>query len=86
MDIKVNKSEWEQLPSSEQQRITDIISEHFAGSKIIPDSGNNAPQAAYSFCTMACNMAEAAAVAACGSNQACILIAQTAGAACRAAC
>lgn len=86
MNINVNKSEWEKLASSEQQRITGIISEHFDGAGIVPDDSNKAPAEVYGFCTMACNIAEAAAVAACGSSQTCIIVAQTAGAACRAAC
>jgi len=80
----VKKSEWDKVSSAEQERISSIIAEHFDGAKIIP--GDVSATQVKGICTTMCNIDEAAAVAAWGGNSTCVMVAQTAGAACRAAC
>ena len=101
-NINVNAAEWNSLTGEQQNQImgilrrTDLLKE---GDRIIADANSprvgmlaeGAVQPAGFWCKLACNAAEAAAVAACGllSGPAagiCIAAAHTAGELCRSKC
>jgi len=97
MDIKVNEAEWNALNKTEQQKIKDIVSGHFKGANIVPDtatpaSGVNTKGLLTGPCKIACGIAEAAAVTVCAGLQnpiavvACMAAAQAAGDECRRHC
>jgi hypothetical protein len=100
MDVKVKKSEWEQLDDRTRRQISDVISSTFHGSNIVPDpSGASlaSPRSAVApqgnpLCEAACTIAESAAKAACVAlgnplvTAACIAVAEAAGKACRDRC
>ena len=75
-DIKVNAQQWGALSSEDQKRVSAILSHTGllkAGTKIVSDPGTAAIQVAAAagmrtqsiFCEIACDVAEAAAHAAC---------------------
>lgn len=100
MDIKVNDSEWSALPSDDQIKIESIVQGFFKTARIVPDptaARSTPPMAALAastnpWCTAACNIAEAAAVAACATLAnpiaiaACLAAAHEAGKLCRSKC
>jgi hypothetical protein len=103
MDIKVNEAQWQSLSQSEKDNITQIVTGHFKGASIVPDAATPAVDVATMtaqgllglpnpFCKAACDIAQAAAVAACSTIggpiaiAACIAAAQAAGDACRNSC
>jgi|GEM_PF-3030717 len=100
MDIKVNDQEWADLGRDEQARIEKIVSGYFKGARIVPDkdTARSAPPEAgllaqtNPFCKAGCDIAQAAATAACASLvnpiaiAACIAAAQAAGDLCRSKC
>ena len=99
MDIKVNEAEWAALGNDEQQRIEDIVKGFFKDAMIVPDAATPAsgvqPQAvalANPFCKAACDIAQAAATAACAglgnpiAIAACVAAASAAGDECRRRC
>ena len=103
MDVKVNKSEWESLSQENRDRINSIISSHFQGSTVVGADGVNSSHDIIQaqkfgwnpgkpFCTAACGVAEAAAVAACSALSggvavaACVAAAHVAGDYCRSRC
>jgi hypothetical protein len=100
MDIKVNDAEWAALGNDEQQRIEDIVKAFFKDAAIVPDAATPAsgvqPQAiaplANPLCKAACDIAQAAATAACASLvnpiaiAACVAAASAAGDECRRRC
>src|SRR5574343_114851 len=103
MEIKVNETQWQGLSKSEQENITRIVTGHFKQASISP-SVNTPPveirevttegflNLPNPFCKAACDIAQAAAVAACSTVggpiavAACIAAAQVAGDACRNSC
>ncbi len=99
MDIKVNEAQWQSLSPSEKENITKIVTGHFKGASIFPDAATPAVDATRGgfgltnpFCKAACDIAQAAAVAACSTIggpiaiAACIAAAQIGGDACRNSC
>ena len=91
MTIKVSKTDWNALKTDQQEQISKIIRDNFPKETIEPADNGIAVADVGGFCTMACNMAQAVAVAACGSlsspaKDVCIMVAQTAGDACRDHC
>jgi hypothetical protein len=103
MDIKVNEAQWQGLSQSEKDNITQIVTGHFKGASIVPDAATPAADVAAMttlgfldlpnpFCKAACDIAQAAAVAACSTIggpiavATCIAAAQIAGDACRNRC
>ena len=103
MEIKVNDAQWHGLSQSEKDNITQIVAGHFKGASIVPDPATPAidqdemKTAGFlgipnPFCKAACDIAQAAAIAACSTVggpiavAACIAAAQAAGDACRNSC
>ena len=97
LDVKVKDAEWAAFGKDEQTRIEGIITGFFKGSRIVPDKGTARsvaqPQALSNpLCTAACNIAQAAASAACVALgnpiaiAACIAATQAAGDLCRSKC
>src|SRR5262245_24592861 len=96
MQVRVNKEEWEKLGGKERALIEQVVGGYFKGAEINP--GVDVPASAGlggsvgSFCEAACNMAQAAAEAACQSIQdplgkaVCIAAAKSAGDLCRSKC
>jgi hypothetical protein len=102
-EIKVNSGDWNSLSSEDQDKITKIMTSTgllSSGVSITPDENTASVSALKgaaetaelgSFCTIACNLAQAAAVAACNmipppGNAVCIVAAQAAGDYCRSKC
>lgn len=101
-DIKINAAEWNALPTEQQTEITALLRRVGSigeGDQIVPDSA--APESGVAaadgvqpesiFCEIACSVAEAAAVAACGAFSGpamavCIAAAHAAGEVCRSKC
>jgi hypothetical protein len=100
MDIKVNADEWKGLSKEDRDKIQSIIAANFRDAKITGDSGAKAAMDALAqpritafnfrnpFGSAACDIAEAAAVAACAALPAplipiCIAAAHAAGNLCR---
>lgn len=99
MDIKVNDVEWSELAAAERQKIEEIVSGYFKGASIVPDAATPVSdvlpeglRGGNPFCEAACNVAEAAAVAACAALTnpiaiaACVAAAHAAGDYCRREC
>ena len=104
MNIKLNADQWNGLSDQDKKRMTQIISGHFKGSTIAPDAnvapvnvpvqpqGGLIPGFKNPFCTAACDIGQAAAVAACSALSGgvaiaiCVAAAQAAGDACRDSC
>jgi hypothetical protein len=104
MELKVNKSEWDGLSNDERSRISAIISSYFRDTTITPDTSVTKSKEAIDkprvqafnftnpFCTAACGIAEAAAVAACSvlsggtAIAICVAAAHVAGDLCRSRC
>ena len=97
MEIKVNDQEWKGVSSEDQKNINNIMSSYFKGGKITPDAATPpSPGVAKGlipnpFCKPACDIAEAAAVAACAglsgpAAAVCVAAAHIAGDACRNGC
>lgn len=93
MNIKVNQSEWESLEPGRREQIEVIVAQCFDGIQITPDESEPAEGGEKDFCTIACNIAEQAAIMACKSEfedpdqqAACIAVAKKAGEKCREAC
>jgi hypothetical protein len=103
MSVKVNKSEWEGVSADDRKKIEQIIASHFQGTKIIADASTgkakdlvaNRQAMAFNlsnpFCSAACGVAEAAAVAACSALSGplvplCVAAAHAAGEFCRSKC
>ncbi len=100
MEVRVNSSDWKELEAVDQAKVRQAIQKHFASAQIVPDPA--APKAKIASvvkdggifsgpCKLACDAAEAAAVAACASLPGpaaaiCIVAAHAAGEACRNAC
>src|SRR5215467_3753448 len=95
-DVKINKQEWDQLNQGQRGSITNIINEFFKGSSIVPDP-TASPSVGIggvsgSLCEAACNLAQAAAEAACQSisdpiaKAVCLAAAKSAGDVCRSKC
>jgi len=103
MDVKLNKSEWEGVSVEDRQKIEQIIASHFKDTRVVADA-NAAPAKsllagrsmqsfsfANPFCSAACGVAEAAAVAACSALSGpavpiCVAAAHAAGDYCRSRC
>lgn len=103
MEVNVNQNEWNSLSSEDKQKIQSIISSHFPevkifGSESSPRSEQSVAALTYTFnfsnpfCTAACGVAEAAAVAACSALSGgvaiavCVAAAHEAGNYCRSRC
>lgn len=103
MDVKVNKSEWDGVSPEDRKKIEQIIASHFKDAKITPDASAGTAKdsiakrsvTAFSltnpFCSAACGIAEAAAVAACSALSGplvpiCVAAAHAAGEFCRSKC
>ena len=102
MEVKLNKAEWDGVSAEDRKKIEQIISSHFQGTKIVADPGAAAAKSfvgqkvhAFSFgnpfCSAACGVAEAAAVAACSALSGpavgiCVAAAHAAGDFCRSKC
>jgi L-alanine-DL-glutamate epimerase-like enolase superfamily enzyme len=103
MEIKVNDVQWQGFSQEERDNITQIVTGHFKGASIVPHSETPAIDLGQMttagflglsnpFCKAACDIAQAAAVAACSTVggpiavAACIAVAQAAGDACRSKC
>jgi hypothetical protein len=96
MQVKVNRQEWEKLGVKERALIGDVVGGYFKGAEIVPEAG--VPESAGlgssvgSFCEAACNLAQAAAEAACQSIEdplgkaVCLAAAKSAGDLCRSKC
>jgi hypothetical protein len=101
-DIKINASEWNALSTEQQTEITAILRRAGSigdGDKIVPDAAApeiglaaaDAIQPEGFWCKLACNGAEAAAVAACAALSGpaaavCVAAAHAAGEYCRSKC
>lgn len=90
MTIKVSKTDWTALDPDQQKQISKIIADNFKETIEPTDDGVAVDQLG-SFCTMACDMAQAVAVAACGSlsspaKDVCIMAAKAGGDLCRDHC
>ena len=104
MDVKVNDSDWSSMSTDEQNNLKNVVSAYFKDAQIVPDpsvpSSSSKSAVPLSgglnisnpFCKGACDIAEAAAIAACAAVggpiavAACIAAAKVAGDACRDAC
>jgi len=106
MEIKVNDVQWNGFSQPEKDNITKIIAGHFMGASIVPDSATPAivagkmPTASFlglpnPVCKALCDIAQAAASAACSATgavggpiavAACVAAAQVGGDACRNGC
>lgn len=99
MDIKVNDAEWAALGKDEQKRIEEVVKGFFKDATIVPDAATPAsgvqPHAGVltnPFCKAACDMAQAAATAACAglanpiAIAACVAAVTAAGDECRRGC
>jgi hypothetical protein len=94
MNIKVNSTEWSGISDADRKKIQDITDSFFkAQHTFVPVEGARATEAiaANPFCTAACSIAEAAAVAACAALSGpaipiCIAAAHAAGQLCRDRC
>jgi hypothetical protein len=103
MDVKLNKGEWEGVSTEDRRKIEQIIASHFKDTKVVPDANAASSKnllAARSlqafnftnpFCSAACGVAEAAAVAACSALSGpavaiCVAAAHAAGDFCRSRC
>ena len=100
MEVRVNAADWKKLGAEDQNKVTEAIQKHFRKAEIVADAG--APKARMDDvvraggifsgpCKLACDAAEAAAVAACAglpgpAAAVCIVAAHAAGDACRNAC
>ena len=102
-NLKVNKQDWAGLSQEDQTRISNILSATGllkAGSSITPDAGSPSFAAltadsteafGINFCKIGCDLAEAAAAAACSAipppgNAICIAAAHAGGEFCRSKC
>lgn len=95
-DIKINSEAWSSINSDDQQKIEAILRNSnllHEGSKIVASSAEveSAEQPESFWCELACNAAEAAAVAACAGLSGpamgvCIAAAHAGGALCRSKC
>lgn len=97
MDLKINKSDWENLDSATRDTITRVITANFKDARIVPDPDGkrlkSAPEPKGNpWCEAACNIAENAAKAVCYglgdpfAVAACIALAEAAGRECRNRC
>ena len=103
MAIEVNQSEWNGISEEDRAKIQQIIQSNFQGSTIAPSANAakstealaNRQVSAFNFknpfCTAACGVAEAAAVAACAALSGpaaalCVAAAHAAGEYCRSKC
>lgn len=98
MQLKVNAEQWQELGEAERQKIESIISGFFHDATIVADLATprvaeiQAFDLSSPFCKAACDIVEAAAVAACASLAnpiaiaACIAAAHAAGDECRRRC
>ena len=104
MDVKLNKGEWDGISAEDRKKIEQIITSHFKDTTIVPDTNTAAAKEFLAkrqlqafnfknpFCTAACGVAEAAAVAACSALSGgvaiavCVAAAHTAGDFCRSRC
>lgn len=96
MSVKVNRAEWDKLSAIDKKIIEDVIGGYFNGTEVVPDS--DAPgsegmgSTVGSFCETACNVAQAAAEAACQAikdplgKAVCMTLAKEAGDLCRSKC
>ncbi len=103
MDLKLNKAEWDGVSAEDRKKIAQIISSHFKDTNVVADA--NAATAkdflakrslqafnfSNPFCSAACGVAEAAAVAACSALSGpavgiCVAAAHAAGDFCRSRC
>jgi hypothetical protein len=98
----MNAAQWNGLPSDQRSRITDILKSTnllHPGDQIVADEGTPAIQGLTAggvhtqsfWCTLACDAAEAAAVAACGAlpgpaAAVCVAAAHAGGNLCRSKC
>lgn len=97
-DIKINESQWNSLSADQQEKITDILRSTnllHEGGKVVADASVAALEGPIQtegfWCTLACNAAEAAAVAACAALSGpaaavCIIAAHAGGDLCRKKC
>ena len=102
-NIKVNSSDWKGLSNEDQEKITNLLKVTGlmkSGSNITPDEtiktaamdlDTTSVAAAWPWCTIACNVGEAAAVAACATFSGpaaavCVAAAHAAGQVCRDNC
>lgn len=90
MSLKVNSAEWNALSAADQQKIAAIMAEQFDGATIEPEDAA-ARLTANPTCEAACNVAEAAAIAACANlgpiaAPFCIAAARELGNVCRSRC
>jgi hypothetical protein len=99
MDIKMNNEQWADLPGDGQRQVEEIVRGFFKGARIVPEAEAPRSEAQQyphgderGFCEIGCNVAEAAAKAACNAignptlRQACIAAATAAGQLCRDQC
>lgn len=99
MQIKVNADEWGGLSEIDREKIRAVVGSFFKGAEIVSDehtprSGVDTQSIKVSgfLCTAACNVAQAAATAACASLvnpiaiAACVALASAAGDECRKLC
>jgi hypothetical protein len=102
MEIKVNDIQWNNLTEAERDNISQIMTGYFKEAALVPDSAtpvmdlNQMTTQLFGltnpFCKAACDIAQAAAMAACTTVggpvavAACTALAQAAGDACRNAC
>ena len=102
MDVKVNKGEWDGVSAEDRKKIEQIVSSHFKGTSVVPDTSAPTSQAFltsrkmqttdFNICTAACGVAEAGAVAACAlltggvAIAVCVAAAHAAGDWCRSQC
>jgi hypothetical protein len=104
MDIKLNKDEWENVSAEDRKKIEQIISSHFKDTKVVADMNAGTSKDLLAkrqlqafnftnpFCSAACGVAEAAAVAACSALSGgvaiavCVAAAHAAGDYCRSRC
>lgn len=102
-NIKVNAGDWSGLSSEDQEKVTRILTSTGllqSGDNITPDPSAasatgvgtaDAETTAFSFCTIACDIAQAAATAACAALSGpavavCIAAAKAGGDFCRSKC
>jgi hypothetical protein len=103
MEVKLNKAEWQNVSADDRKKIEQIITSHFKDASITADNntavakdllGSRELQAfnlSNPFCSAACGVAEAAAVAACSALSGpavgiCVAAAHAAGDFCRSKC
>ena len=103
MEVSVNKTEWEGLDPDTQAMIQKIIGANFkdiavvgdaqkGASKELVENGTQSFKLSNPFCSAACGIAEAAAVAACSAISGgigvavCVAAAHAAGEFCRSKC